>query len=266
MQAYRSKMKAFTSKLAAALGLVSSAYGQEPGAVAAVPEPESPVTSPEATPIVEPATTAVARGRMVSEQIQRRGVKDERVLAALRKVPRQEFMPPDVRDTAYDDRAIAIGYGQTISQPYVVAFMTEALALKPEDRVLEIGTGTAYQTAILAELVKEVYTIEIVEPLGKRAAETLARLGYKNVQARIGDGFRGWADAAPFDAIIVTCAPDAVPQPLVDQLADGGRMIIPVGPPGEPQNLVLLKKSGGKIEQQKVLPVTFVPMTGEAKK
>jgi protein-L-isoaspartate(D-aspartate) O-methyltransferase len=238
-------MKAFTSGLATVLGLLSSACGQE---------------------VAEPPGTSVQRARMVTEQIERRGIKDPRLLAALRKVPRQEFMPVDTRDTAYDDRAIAIGYGQTISQPYVVAFMTEALNLKPEDKVLEIGTGSGYQAAILAELVKEVYTIEIVEPLGKRAADTLTRLEYKNVQTRIGDGFRGWPAAAPFNAIIVTCAPDAVPQPLVDQLADGGRMIIPVGPPGEPQNLVLLQKTGGKVEQQKVLPVTFVPMTGEAKK
>ncbi len=259
-------MKAFTSKLAAAFGLVGSACGQEPATAAAGAEPESPVAAPEATVIVEPAAFATARQRMVREQIQRRGVKDGRVLAAMLKVLRHEFMPPDVVHLAYDDRAIPVGHGQTISQPYVVAFMSEALALKPGDRVLEIGTGTAYQTAILGELVKEVYTIEIIEPLGKNAAETLTRLGYKNVQTRIGDGFRGWPDAAPFDAIIVTCAPDAVPQPLVDQLADGGRMIIPVGPPGEPQNLVLLKKSEGKVVQQKVLPVTFVPMTGEAKK
>lgn len=239
-------MKAFTSGLAAALGLMSSACGQ-------------------AQDVAESPDSSAQRERMVTEQIERRGIKDTRLLAALRKVPRQEFMPVDTRDTAYDDRAIAIGYEQTISQPYVVAFMTEALALKPEDRVLEIGTGSGYQAAILAELVKQVYTIEIVEPLGKRAAATLTRLEYKNVQTRIGDGFRGWQDAAPFNAIIVTCAPDAVPQPLIDQLADGGRMIIPVGPQGEPQNLVLLKKTGGKVEQQKVLPVTFVPMTGEAK-
>ena len=203
---------------------------------------------------------------MVTEQIERRGITDARVLAAMRKVPRQEFMPVEIRDTAYDDRAIGIGYGQTISQPYVVAFMTQSLGLKPEDRVLEIGTGSGYQTAILGELVKEVYTIEIVEALGKSSAATLARLKYENVQTRTGDGFRGWPEAAPFDAIIVTCAPDAVPQPLVDQLAEGGSMIIPVGPRGEPQNLVLLKKSGGKIEQRKTLPVTFVPMTGEAGK
>lgn len=259
-------MKAFTSGLAAALGLMGWSWGQEPATEPEVPEQEAPAATPGAVVPAEPNSISVARERMVIEQIQRRGVKDARVLEAMRKTPRHEFMPPDVRNLAYDDRAIAIGYSQTISQPYVVAFMTEALALKPEDRVLEIGTGSGYQAAILAELVKEVYTIEILEPLGKRAADTLARLEYENVQARIGDGFRGWEEAAPFDAIIVTCAPHAVPQPLIDQLVDGGRMIIPVGPQGEPQNLVLLKKIGNKVEQQKVLPVTFVPMTGEAKK
>ncbi len=202
---------------------------------------------------------------MVIEQIQRRGVNDSRVLTAMRDIPRHEFMPPDVRDTAYDDRAIAVGYGQTISQPYIVAFMTQELGLKPESRVLEIGTGTGYQTAVLAELVKEVYTIEIVEPLGRQAAETLGRLGYRNVHTRLGDGYRGWQEAGPFDAIIVTCAPHAIPPPLVEQLAEGGTMIIPVGPQGEPQNLVLLKKSGGRMEERKLLPVVFVPMTGEAK-
>ncbi len=209
---------------------------------------------------------AAARQRMVAEQIERRGVKDPAVLAAMRKVPRHEFMPADAREYAYDDRAVSIGHGQTISQPFVVAFMTESLALKPGDRVLEIGTGSGYQAAVLAELVKEVYTIEIVEPLGKRAAEAFAGGGYKNIRARIGDGFRGWKEAAPFDAIIVTCSPDAVPQPLVEQLKDGGRMIIPVGPEGEPQQLVLLRKSGGNIERREILPVVFVPMTGEAEK
>jgi len=236
-------MKTHFSGLVAVLGLLAVAEAAEP---------------------VETDGTAVVRGRMVVEQVQRRGVNRADVIAAMQKVPREEFMPQDVKEFAYDDRAIPIGYGQTISQPYVVGFMTQALELRPADRVLEVGTGSGYQAAVLAELVKEVYTIEILDPLGKRTAETLGRLGYKNVSTRIGDGFRGWPDAAPFDAIIVTCAPDAVPQPLVDQLAEGGRMIIPVGPRGEPQNLVILKKTAGKVAQQKVLPVTFVPMTGEA--
>ena len=211
-----------------------------------------------------PMDTSAARERMVTEQIERRSVTDARLLAVMRAVPRHEFMPPDTREMAYDDRAVPIGHGQTISQPYIVAFMTQSLALKPQDRVLEVGTGSGYQAAVLAGLVKEVYTIEIVEALGKQAAETLTRLDYKTVKTRIGDGYRGWPEAAPFDAIIVTCAPDDIPAPLVEQLAEGGRMIIPVGPQGEPQNLILLEKTGGKIEQQKSLPVVFVPMTGEA--
>jgi protein-L-isoaspartate(D-aspartate) O-methyltransferase len=209
----------------------------------------------------KPVDMSAARERMVTEQIERRGITDARLLAVMRAVPRDEFMPVDTREMAYDDRAVPIGHGQTISQPYIVAFMTQSLALKPQDRVLEIGTGSGYQAAVLAGLVKEVYTIEIVEALGKQAAETLTRFDYKNVKTRIGDGYRGWPEVAPFDAIIVTCAPDDIPAPLVEQLAEGGRMIIPVGPQGEPQNLILLKKTGGKIEQQKSLPVVFVPMT-----
>lgn len=203
---------------------------------------------------------------MVLEQIERRGVKDPRVLAAMRKVPREEFVPDAVKAEAHDDRPLPIGEGQTISQPYIVAFMTEALALKGDEKVLEIGTGSGYQAAVLGELAKEVYSIEIVEPLGKRAAKVLQKLGYANVKTRIGDGYRGWREAAPFDAIIVTCAPEEVPKPLADQLAEGGRMIIPVGPDGKAQQLVLLRKKNGKLHRQEVLPVRFVPMTGEARK
>ncbi len=201
---------------------------------------------------------------MVAEQIERRGVKDPRVLAAMRKVPRHEFVPAEVQGHAYDDRPLPIGHGQTISQPYIVAFMTEALALEGDEKVLEIGTGSGFQAAVLGELAKQVYTIEIVEPLGRNAAEVLKRLGYDNVKTRIGDGFQGWREEAPFDAVIVTCAPDDVPRPLVDQLADGGRMIIPVGPEGKAQQLVLLRKKNGHLTRTESLPVRFVPMTGEA--
>ena len=164
---------------------------------------------------------------------------------------------------AYADYPLPIGQGQTISQPYIVAFMTEQLEPKPTDRVLEIGTGSGYQAAVLAEMVAEVYTIEIIEELAQRAAADLKRLGYTNVNVRAGDGYQGWAEAAPFDAIIVTCAPEHVPQPLIDQLKEGGRMIIPIGRAWN-QELVLLRKRGGKLEQHAVLPVSFVPMTGQA--
>jgi protein-L-isoaspartate(D-aspartate) O-methyltransferase len=203
---------------------------------------------------------------MVREHLEGGGIRDPKVLAAMRKVPRHAFVPPEWRDRAYDDRPLPIGEDQTISQPYIVAFMTEQLALKPGERVLEIGTGSGYQAAILAELVKDVYTIEIVEPLGKRAAETLKRLGYARVHTRLGDGYRGWPEAAPFHAIIVTCAPDAVPKPLIEQLAEGGRMVIPVGEAGGPQQLIVLRKENGKLVTQRTLPVRFVPMTGEAGK
>jgi protein-L-isoaspartate(D-aspartate) O-methyltransferase len=206
------------------------------------------------------------RAAMVATQIENRGVTDSRVLAAMRKVPRHHFVPPDMRDRAYDDSPLPIGHGQTISQPFIVGFMTAALNLKGDEKVLEIGTGSGYQAAVFAELVKEVYSIEIVKPLGERAVKILADAGYQNVRIRIGDGYRGWPEAAPFDAIMVTCAPDDIPQPLIEQLAEGGRMIIPVGGAGAPQELVLLTKKAGRIEREKVLPVRFVPMTGEAQR
>jgi protein-L-isoaspartate(D-aspartate) O-methyltransferase len=203
--------------------------------------------------------------QMVQRQLRGRGIVDQRVLAAMVKVPREEFVPPNLRGASYEDRPLPIGYGQTISQPYIVAVMTEQLRPKPSDRVLEIGTGSGYQAAILAELVADVYTIEIIEPLAKIAEATLQRLGHKNVHVKAGDGYQGWPEHAPFDAIIVTCAPDHVPQPLSTQLKEGGRMIIPVGGFGN-QELYLLEKKNGELQRRAVLPVRFVPMTGEATK
>ena len=194
-----------------------------------------------------------------------RGIHEERVLAAMAKVPREEFVPPNSRAQSYEDGPLQIGQGQTISQPYIVAFMTEQLQPKRKDRVLEIGTGSGYQAAVLAELAGEVYSIEIIEPLAQTAEATLRRLGYKNVQVKAGDGYKGWPEHAPFDAITVTCAPDHVPQPLIDQLKEGGRMIIPVGGCGD-QELYLLEKKNGELQRRAVLPVRFVPMTGEAQK
>jgi protein-L-isoaspartate(D-aspartate) O-methyltransferase len=210
----------------------------------------------------EPDFTA-ARERMVRQQLAAPGrdLTNARVLSAMGKVPRHELVPASIRAQAYGDHPLPIGYDQTISQPFIVAFMTEKLEPKATDKVLEIGTGSGYQAAVLAELVQKVYTIEIVEPLARRAEADLNRLGYTNVFVRAGDGYKGWSEAAPFDAVIVTCAPEHVPQPLVDQLKEGGRMIIPVGPAGN-QELYLLSKKGDKVEQRAVLPVRFVPMTG----
>ena len=208
---------------------------------------------------------AAQRRQMVDQQLKPRGIKDERVLAAMAKVPREEFVPADQRADAYQDGPLPIGYDQTISQPYIVAFMTEQLRLKPGDRVLEIGSGSGYQAAILADLVADVYTIEIVDALAKTAEATLQRLGYKNVHLKVGDGYKGWPEEAPFDAIIVTCAPDKVPQPLVDQLKDGGRMVIPVGERFA-QQLYLLEKKNGQLKESATLPVRFVPMLREQKK
>ena len=206
-----------------------------------------------------PADFAAQRQRMVEQQLKPRGIKDGRLLAAMTKVPREEFVPVNARADAYQDRPLPIGYEQTISQPYLVAFMTEQLRPKQSDSVLEIGSGSGYQAAILAELVANVYTVEIVEPLAKTAEATLRRLGYTNVHMRVGDGYKGWPEEAPFDAIIVTCAPDKVPQPLIDQLKDGGRMVIPVGERFA-QQLYLLEKKNGQLKQSATLPVRFVPM------
>lgn len=205
-----------------------------------------------------------AREAMVQQQIAARDVHDKRVLEAMRKVPRHLFVPQAMQPYAYADSPLPIGYEQTISQPYIVAFMTEALKLKPEDRVLEVGTGSGYQAAVLSVLVREVYSIEIVEPLASEAADRLQHLGYSNVKVRAGDGYRGWPEAAPFDAIIVTAAPGHIPQPLLDQLAVGGRLVIPVGL--HFQMLMRVRRTAKGFKTEKLLPVRFVPMTGEAQK
>jgi protein-L-isoaspartate(D-aspartate) O-methyltransferase len=201
------------------------------------------------------------RERMVETQIRARGVKDPRVLAAMLKVERHLFVTKDLQPSAYLDQPLPIGEGQTISQPYIVALMTELLDLKGEEKVLEVGTGSGYQAAILAELAKEVYTIEIIEKLASSAQKLLHDLGYKNIKVKAGDGYLGWPEAAPFDGIIVTCAPDHIPKPLLDQLKEGGRMVIPVGE--YTQELKKIVKRSGKIETTNVIPVIFVPMTGE---
>ena len=197
---------------------------------------------------------------MVRGQLVARGIKDSQVLAAMGRVPRQEFLPPALWSRAYEDGPLPIGLGQTISQPYIVAFMTEALALGPQERVLEVGTGSGYQAAVLAGLVAEVYSIELLPDLALRASANLQRLGCGNVRVRCGDGYQGWPEAAPFDAILVTCAPEQIPQALVDQLRVGGRMIIPVGPESGVQDLYLLRKKTEGLDLQAVLPVRFVPM------
>lgn len=200
--------------------------------------------------------------RMVRRQIEGRGVEDPEVLRAMSKVPRHEFVPESLKGSAYSDSPLPIGHGQTISQPYIVGFMTEALDLQPGERVLEIGTGSGYQAAILAEMGARVYSIEIIPELGEFARKNLARTGYESVHLRVGDGFQGWPEAAPFDAIIVTCSPNDVPDPLEEQLAEGGCMIIPVGSSFS-QELVLLEKKGGKLTRTHRLPVRFVPMVDE---
>ena len=203
---------------------------------------------------------------MVEAQLKPRGIHDERVLAAMAKVPREEFVPENLRDKSYTDSAVPVGHDQTISQPFIVAYMTELLRLQPTDRVLEIGTGSGYHAAVLAELAKDVYTIEIIEQLATDASARLARLGYNNAHVKVGDGYQGWPEVAPFDAIIVTCAPDKVPQPLTQQLKEGGRMIVPVGSGIMDQQLYLLEKINGELAQRAILPVRFVPMAGEAAK
>ncbi len=206
---------------------------------------------------------AKLRSRMVAEYIEAEGIENDRVLQSMRTVPRHEFVLPKDRPRAYFDAAIPIGFKQTISPPFVVAYMTQAIDPRPGERVLEIGTGSGYQAAVLSGLCKDVYTIEIVEQLGRSARRKLERLGYENVHCRIGDGYKGWVEHAPFDKIIVTCSPEKVPQPLVDQLAEGGRLIVPLGRRYQ-QVFHLFQKEDGKLVGEKLISTLFVPMTGEA--
>lgn len=204
-----------------------------------------------------------ARAQMVKTQIEDRGIRDPLVLAAMRAVPRHRFVPPMQEGRAYEDGAAPIGLGQTISQPYIVALMTELAAVGPEDIVFEVGTGSGYQAAVLGEIVKDVYTVEYVEALGLEAKARLAELGYDNVHARIGDGYQGWPEHAPFDAILVTAGIDHVPQPLIDQLKPGGRIVIPVGPEGWTQELLVIEKNrDGSVQETRTIPVRFVPFLG----
>lgn len=225
---------------------------------------EPPTTAPSAAP--GPPEYAESRQFMVDFQIESRGVADTLVLQAMRTVPRHRFVPDNLEDLAYQDHPLPIGFGQTISQPYIVGVMTEALHVEPGDRVLEIGTGSGYQAAVLAEMAVEVYTVEIVPELAERAAATLAEVGYGGVATRNADGYFGWEQHAPFDAIIVTAAPDHVPNPLVEQLAPGGRMVIPVGPIGAIQTLwAFTKDASGDLTAENLGAVSFVPFTGEGK-
>src|SRR5271157_2415064 len=209
--------------------------------------------------------TEAARKRMVERHLVERGIKNPRVLDAFRTVPRHLFLPPGTQRQAYDDESIPIGEGQTITPPYDVAFMTEVLNPKPTDRVYEVGTGSGYQSAILSRIVKEVYSVEIHAPLSERATKVHKDLGYSNIHTRVGDGYEGWPDAAPFDAIIVTCAPRRIPKPLLDQLKEGGRMVIPLGDRFT-QSVHLVIKQDGKLIDKELKPTLFVPMTGKALK
>ncbi len=206
---------------------------------------------------------AQQREQMVETQLKSRDIRNERVLEAMKKVPRHLFMPASVRQYAYVDSPVPIGQRQTISQPYIVALMTQTVDPKPGDRSLEVGTGSGYQAAVLGELVQEVYTIEIIPDLAERAEKALAELGYDNVEVRQGDGYQGWPEKAPFDIILITAAPEEIPQPLIDQLAEGGRLVVPVGPQGEVQTLTLVTKEKGEVKRAYITDVRFVPMTGE---
>ena len=221
-------------------------------------------TNEERYKMDETTSFASQRHLMVESQIKSRGIIDKNVLRAMRNIPRHKFVPDLLKEEAYIDDPLPIGEGQTISQPYIVAYMTEQLELKKTDKVLEIGTGSGYQAAILAEIVDSVFTIEIVDDLAKRAEKNLKDLDYKNVFVKSGDGYKGWPSEAPFDAIIITAAPTKIPQPLIDQLSIGGRMILPLG--NLYQELVLLTKTESGIQKKTLLPVRFVPMTGEIQK
>jgi protein-L-isoaspartate(D-aspartate) O-methyltransferase len=229
-------------------------------------QPQPVDMPPSAAPTAIADAYSDARRRMVQYQIAARGIRDARVLQVMERVPRHEFVLPEDRAQAYNDHPLPIGFGQTISQPYIVALMTELLELEPGDKVLEIGTGSGYQAAVLAELTERVYTIEIIPELAQRAAARLERLGYAHVQAKSADGYFGWEEYAPFDAIIVTAAPDHVPPPLIQQLKEGGYLVIPVGPPGGYQTRWRLTKRDGQVESENITGVLFVPLTRSATK
>ena len=247
-------MRAAAAALAAAAAIAACA-GAHPG--------DGGQSAPAAAGANGEAAFAAERERMVESQIRARGLADERVLAAMREVPRHRFVPDSERASAYADRPLPIGWDQTISQPYIVALMCSKLALEPGARVLEVGTGSGYHAAVLSRLAAEVYSIEIVEPLALRAGATLAELGYGNVHVRAGDGYGGWPDAAPFDAIVLTAAPPEIPAPLLDQLALGGRLVAPVGD-GWSQELQVVTRTADGFDRETVAPVRFVPMTGKA--
>jgi protein-L-isoaspartate(D-aspartate) O-methyltransferase len=243
----------------------SAGSGQAPG-VPPAPPASAPATPPVGmvVPVTEPGDRRAERESMVERQVATRGIHDAEVLDALRSVPRHQFVPLPARGEAYSDRPLPIGFDQTISQPYIVALMTELAEVQPGDRVLEIGTGSGYQAAVLASMGCTVFTIEIVNPLAERAAETLERLGYGSIQVRAGDGYVGWPEEAPFDAILVTAAPPRIPQPLLDQLADGGHLVAPVGE--DIQHLTVVTRAADNLNRRVVLPVRFVPMTGEVRR
>jgi protein-L-isoaspartate(D-aspartate) O-methyltransferase len=246
-------------------GLMLAARSQPPKAPAPqAPQGEAPQRVQQPKPGEDPRFVE-ARRRMVETDLRDRDITDKRVLKVMGRIPRHRFVPEELQQVAYADHPLPIGRDQTISQPYIVALMTQLVRPKPESRALDIGTGSGYQAAVLAELCKEVYSIEILKPLAEQARKRLARLGYKNVTVRCGDGYRGWPKHAPFDVIIVAAAPDHVPKPLVDQLAPGGRLVIPVG--RWYQELILIEKQkDGTVRRKSVTGVAFVPMTGEAEK
>ncbi len=243
------------------MATISALWLHQTVVIALLSSPLIPI--PQEEPAQPSDPFASARERMVQRHLVERGIKAERVLEAFRSVPRHRFVPEEYRRFAYDDESIPIGEGQTITPPFDVAFMTELLEPEPADKVYEVGTGSGYQASILGQLVAEVYSVEIHEPLGVRAAAVMKELGYENIKSRVGDGYVGWPEAAPFDKVIVTCAPESIPPPLIDQLKEGGRMVIPIGSRFD-QKVYVFDKKNGKLEGGAIRPTLFVPMTGQA--